>query len=168
MEGRRVRKQPKSNLAGKGSGAGHLQGEGDYASARRYDSAVRRFVRRADIEGAARAAAPRNKREAEEMAEAEAAGRQGEPHPAQWFLGDINAIRRRARAQLESGAVTDNYQGDVRHAVELLNQAVATEIVCVLRYKYHSIVAPGISSDAVKVEFTQHAKDEEEHLDMLC
>ena len=56
----------------------------------------------------------------------------------------------------------------MQQAVALLNHAVATEIVCVLRYKYHAVVATGISSDAVKEEFTQHAKEEEEHLDMLC
>jgi len=56
-----------------------------------------------------------------------------------------------------TGAVTDNYQGDVKQAIELLNHAVATEIVCVLRYKYHAVVATGISSDAVKEEFSQHA-----------
>jgi len=92
----------------------------------------------------------------------------GEPHPTGWFLADIESIRRRARAQLDAGAVTDNYQGDLKHAVELLNHAVATEIVCVLRYKYHAVVATGISSDAVKAEFAEHAKEEEEHLDMLC
>lgn len=88
--------------------------------------------------------------------------------PTEWFLADIEAIRRRARTQLNAGAVTDNYQGDLKHAVELLNHAVATEIVCVLRYKYHAVVATGISSDAVKAEFAEHAKEEEEHLDMLC
>jgi bacterioferritin len=92
----------------------------------------------------------------------------GEPHSTEWFLADIETIRRRARAQLNAGAVTDNYQGDLKHAVELLNHAVATEIVCVLRYKYHAVVATGISSDAVKAEFAEHAKEEEEHLDMLC
>ena len=93
---------------------------------------------------------------------------QGESHPTGWFLADIQAIRRHARAQLSAGAVTDNYQGDLKYAVELLNHAVATEIVCVLRYKYHAVVATGISSDAVKAEFAEHAKEEEEHLDMLC
>ena len=136
---------------------GKLQGEGDYEAARRYDSDVRKFVRRADIERAAHAAAPKSRREAEEMAAAEAIGRQGEPRQTGAFLTDIETIRRRARAQLKAGAVTDNYQGDVKQAIELLNHAVATEIVCVLR-----------SSDAVKEEFAEHAKEEEEHLDMLC
>jgi bacterioferritin len=169
MESKQTPKKSKPNvILAKTRITGKLQGEGDYEAARRYDSDVRKFVRRADIGGAARAAAPKNKREAQEMAAAEAIGRQGEPQQSGWFLADMESIRRRARAQLKAGAVTDNYQGEVKQAVELLNHAVATEIVCVLRYKYHSVVATGISSDAVKKEFSQHAKEEEEHLDMLC
>jgi len=144
MESKQTSKKSKPNvILAKTRITGKLQGEGDYEAARRYDSDVRKFVRRADIERAARAAAPKNKREAEEMAAAEAIGRQGEPQQAGWFLADMESIRRRARAQLKAGAVTDNYQGDVKQAVEL-------------------------SSDAVKKEFSQHAKEEEEHLDMLC
>ncbi len=168
MDRKQVTSKSKPNVLVKTRMAGKLQGEGDYEAARRYDGAVRKFVRGADIERAARAAAPRNKHEVEEMARAEAIGRQGEPRKAELFLADIKTIRRRARTQLKAGAVTDNYQGDVKHAVELLNHAVATEIVCVLRYKYHAVVATGISSDAVKAEFSQHAKEEEEHLEMLC
>jgi len=84
-----------------------------------------------------------------------------------WFLSDIEGIRRKARADLTAGAVTGNYQGDIEKAVAILNHAVATEIVCVLRYKYHAVVATGISSEAVKAEFAQHAKEEEAHLDWL-
>jgi bacterioferritin len=83
------------------------------------------------------------------------------------FLKDVKKIRRRAREHLSAGAVTSNYKGGVEQTIALLNQAVATEIVCVLRYKYHAVVASGISSEAVKAEFAQHAKEEEEHLDML-
>ena len=83
------------------------------------------------------------------------------------FLSDVEAIRRKAREHLDSGAVTNNYQGTVEQTVTLLNHAVAAEIVCVLRYKYHAVVATGISSEAVKAEFAQHAKEEEEHLDLL-
>ena len=161
-------KQSKPEVRAKSRKVGKLQGEGDYEAARRYDGAVRRFVSRADVEGAARAAAPRDEREAKELAEAEAIGRRGESHRSEWFLADIEEIRRRARAQLNAGAVTDNYRGDIKDAVELLNHAVATEIVCVLRYKYHAVAAAGISSDAVKAEFSQHAKEEEMHLDTLC
>src|ERR1700685_3896868 len=83
------------------------------------------------------------------------------------FLKDIKGIRKKAREHLSSGAVTQNYGGRVEHAIRLLNHAVATEIVCILRYKYHAVVATGISSEAVKAECAQHAKEEEEHLDML-
>jgi bacterioferritin len=169
MESKQTPKKSKANvILAKTRTSAKLQGEGDYQAARRYDSNVHKFVQHADIERAARAAAPRNKREAHEMAAAEAIGRQGEPRQAEWFLADMEGIRRRARAQLTAGAVTDNYQGSVQQAVALLNHAVATEIVCVLRYKYHAAVATGISSDAVKAEFAQHAKEEEQHLDMLC
>jgi bacterioferritin len=85
-----------------------------------------------------------------------------------WFLGDLQSIRRKAREQLSAGAITSNYKGNVEQAVALLNHAVATEIVCVLRYKYHAVVATGLASEAVKDEFAQHAEEEEEHLDMLC
>jgi bacterioferritin len=83
------------------------------------------------------------------------------------FLSDVEAIRRNAREHLSSGAVTNNYQGEIEQTVALLNHAVATEIVCILRYKYHAVVATGISSEAVKAEFAQHAKEEDEHLDLL-
>jgi len=84
------------------------------------------------------------------------------------FVTDIAAIRKRAREKLEMGAVTQNYGGDPQTAISLLNEAVATEIVCVLRYKYHAIAASGIASESVKEEFAQHAKEEEQHLDWLA
>lgn len=80
------------------------------------------------------------------------------------FVRDMEAIRSRARSHLEEGALTPNYEGDVETAIRLLNDAVATELVCVLRYRYHWIVAVGINSDAVADEFKEHAKDEEKHL----
>lgn len=83
------------------------------------------------------------------------------------LVKDVEEIRHKAREHLSSGAVTNNYQGSLERAIALLNQAVATEIVCVLRYKYHAVVAAGISSEAVKGEFAQHAKEEEAHLDLL-
>src|SRR5258705_10444320 len=83
------------------------------------------------------------------------------------FSSDIKEIRRRARQHLTEGAVTQNYGGKVEDAIALLNHAVATEIVCILRYKFHAVCATGIASEAVKEEFAQHAKEEEEHLDML-
>ena len=84
------------------------------------------------------------------------------------FLADIEGIRHRARQQLSDGAVTKNYGGKVEDAIALLNHAVATEIVCILRYKFHAVCATGIASEAVKAEFAQHAKEEEEHLDLLA
>src|SRR5213596_320600 len=83
------------------------------------------------------------------------------------FLSDIKEIRRRARQHLSEGAVTQNYGGKVEDAVALLNHAVATEIVCILRYKFHAVCAAGLASEAVKEEFAQHAKEEEQHLDLL-
>ncbi len=84
------------------------------------------------------------------------------------FSSDIAAIRKRARAHLERGAVTENYGLDVKTAIALLNGAVATEIVCVLRYKAHAVIATGLASESVKEEFAQHAKEEEAHLDWLA
>jgi bacterioferritin len=83
------------------------------------------------------------------------------------FVTDIANIRKRAREKLEMGAITENYGGDVPTAIALLNEAVATEIVCVLRYKSHAVVATGLSSESVKEEFAQHAREEEQHLDWL-
>jgi bacterioferritin len=84
------------------------------------------------------------------------------------FVNDLKEIRRRAREHLTEGAVTQNYKGNVADSIDLLNHAVATEIVCVLRYKYHAVCAAGLASEAVKEEFAQHAKEEEEHLDFLA
>lgn len=80
------------------------------------------------------------------------------------FIADVEAIRSRARSHLDEGAVTPNYEGSVETTIRLLNDAVATELVCVLRYRYHWIAAAGINSDAVAAEFEEHAKDEEKHL----
>jgi len=83
------------------------------------------------------------------------------------FVADIKDIRRRARQHLTQGAVTHNYGGDAKDAIAILNHAVATEIVCVLRYKFHAVCATGLASEAVKQEFASHAKEEEQHLDLL-
>jgi bacterioferritin len=84
------------------------------------------------------------------------------------FASDIEAIRKRAREHLEEGAVTTNYGGDIETAIRLLNAAVATEIVCVLRYRFHAITATGIASESVKQEFATHAVEEEQHLILLA
>ena len=79
------------------------------------------------------------------------------------FLSDVKTLRDRARQHLGRGAVTSTYVGDVGKTIELLQSVLATEIVCVLRYTMHSIAATGISSEGVKAEFAQHAKEEQEH-----
>jgi bacterioferritin len=84
------------------------------------------------------------------------------------FASDIAAIRKRAREHLEQGALTPNYGGDVDTTIALLNDAVATEIVCILRYRFHAVAATGLASDSVKAEFVEHAGDEEQHLRWLA
>jgi bacterioferritin len=80
------------------------------------------------------------------------------------FLSDVKTLRDRARQHLGRGAVTPTYVGDVGKTIDLLQSVLATEIVCVLRYTMHSIAATGISSEGVKGEFAQHAKEELEHM----
>jgi len=89
-------------------------------------------------------------------------------HNPQPFLTDISEIRRRAREHLEEGAVTKDYEGDVKVAIQLLNDALATEIVCVLRYSSHYVAAQGIQSEAVKAEFGAHAREEQQHAMQLA
>jgi bacterioferritin len=80
------------------------------------------------------------------------------------FLTDVKTLRERARAHLGDGAIGSNYIGDVKKTIEILQSVLATEIVCVLRYQQHSVTASGISSQAVKAEFAEHAKEEQEHV----
>jgi bacterioferritin len=84
------------------------------------------------------------------------------------FLSDIQEIRKRARRQIDQGAVTDGYKADRKAVIEILNQALATEIVCVLRYRRHHFMAAGIHSQAVAEEFLEHAKEEQGHADMIA
>jgi bacterioferritin len=79
------------------------------------------------------------------------------------FLTDVKKLREHARASLETGAVTTTYQADPKQTIEILQSVLATEIVCVLRYTMNAISATGISSEGVKAEFEQHAKEEQEH-----
>jgi bacterioferritin len=79
------------------------------------------------------------------------------------FLTDVKTLRDRARQNLKDGAVTSSYQGDVKNTIEILQSVLATEIVCVLRYTMHAVAAAGISSEGVKDEFAEHAKEEAEH-----
>jgi len=79
------------------------------------------------------------------------------------FLSDVKTLRERARKHLETGAVGTSYIGDVKKTIAILQEVLATEIVCVLRYQMHAITASGISSEGVKAEFEEHAKDEWGH-----
>ncbi len=80
------------------------------------------------------------------------------------FLTDVKTLRDRARQHLETGNVTETYGGDVGQTIAILQSVLATEIVCVLRYTMHAVSASGISSEGVKAEFAQHAKEEQEHM----
>ena len=84
------------------------------------------------------------------------------------FVSDIDAIRRRAREQIEKGPVTSGYKADVKRVCEVLNEALATELVCVLRYKRHYYTATGIHAQSVAAEFLQHANDEQGHADSIA
>lgn len=84
------------------------------------------------------------------------------------FISNISEIRARARKQIEEGAVTEGYPLDRERVVGILNEALATEIVCVLRYRYHYFAAQGIHSASVAAEFLQHSKEEQEHADLLA
>jgi bacterioferritin len=84
------------------------------------------------------------------------------------FLSDIEEIRRRARQQIMEGAVTPDYKGDREAVIKILNQALATELVCVLRYKRHHYMAKGIHSQAVADEFLEHANEEQTHADQIA
>src|ERR1700723_239024 len=79
------------------------------------------------------------------------------------FLTDVKQLREQARASIDRGAVTPTYQGDVNQTIEILQSVLATEIVCVLRYTMNAISASGISSEGVKAEFDEHAKEEQAH-----
>src|SRR5512141_1130505 len=83
------------------------------------------------------------------------------------FLSDVVELRRRARREIEEGAVTPGYRADLDSVVKLLNIALATEIVCVLRYKRHYFMATGIHAEPVAQEFLQHANEEQAHADLL-
>ena len=84
------------------------------------------------------------------------------------FLSDIKTLRERARKHIEKGAVTEGYRGDRDTILRLLNEALATEIVCVLRYKRHFFTAHGIHAEAVAAEFLEHANDEQGHADQIA
>ncbi len=84
------------------------------------------------------------------------------------FLADVEAIRKRAREHMSQGAVIQSYQGDIHKAIEMLNIALATEIVCVLRYRHHYYMASGLHGESAAKEFLEHANNEQEHADKLA
>jgi bacterioferritin len=84
------------------------------------------------------------------------------------FLTDITTLRERARAQVEAGPITEAYEADRERVIEVLNDALATELVCVMRYKRHYYMASGINAQAAMAEFLQHANDELGHADQLA
>ena len=84
------------------------------------------------------------------------------------FLTDIETIRKRAREHIDQGAITAGYSADRKTVVKLLNESLATEIVCVLRYKYHYYMASGINAKSVAAEFLEHANEEQGHADRIA
>jgi len=84
------------------------------------------------------------------------------------FLTDIQTLRKRAREHIEKGAVTEGYHADRETVLKLLNEALATEIICVLRYRRHHFMATGINSQSVAAEFLQHANEEQAHADEIA
>lgn len=84
------------------------------------------------------------------------------------FLTDIMTLRQRARQHIEEGAVTAGYKGDRELAIRLLNEALATELVCVLRYKRHYFMARGLNAQPAAAEFLEHANEEQEHADSIA
>ncbi len=84
------------------------------------------------------------------------------------ILSDVEGIRQRARKHIESGAVTDEYNADRAEVVRTLNIVLATELMCVLRYKRHYYMATGIDSESVKKEFLEHAQEAQQHADLVA
>jgi bacterioferritin len=124
---------------------------------------------RACFRGASLAASPEDKRTGHDekkrgqpMNTSQSQGSQGP------FLTDIKELRRRAREHIEQGAVTPDYKADREAVIKVLNEALATEIVCVLRYKRHYFMAQGIDSKSVADEFLEHANEEQTHADEIA
>ncbi|SQF94761.1 Ferritin and Dps [Paucimonas lemoignei] len=83
-------------------------------------------------------------------------------------LSDVNTLRQRARMNVENGAVTEGYSADRETVLRLLNESLATELVCVLRYKRHYYMATGLKASVAAAEFLEHAQQEAEHADQLA
>jgi bacterioferritin len=84
------------------------------------------------------------------------------------FLTDVKTLRARAREEINKGPVTAAYGADLERVLDVLNQSLATEIVCVLRYRQHHFAASGLQSGSVAEEFLQHSLEEQEHADLLA
>ncbi len=84
------------------------------------------------------------------------------------FVSDVKQLRERARSHMESGAVTAGYKANREQVIQVLNEVLATELVCVLRYKRHYYMAAGINSESVREEFLQHATEEQQHADWVA
>jgi bacterioferritin len=84
------------------------------------------------------------------------------------FLTDVQTLRKRARTNMNKGPVTDAYGADLERVIFVLNQALATELVCVLRYKRHYFTAEGLNAQAAAAEFLEHAGEEADHADMIA
>ena len=84
------------------------------------------------------------------------------------FVSDIDDLRRKARENIEAGAVTEGYKANKDEVIALLNEALATELVCVLRYRRHYFMAQGIAAEAVSAEFLEHSNQELDHADRLA
>ena len=91
-----------------------------------------------------------------------------EKNRKQPFLTDVKTLRKRARQHIERGAVTDGYTADRETVLKLLNEALATEIICVLRYRRHYFMASGLEAQSVAAEFLQHANEEQGHADQIA
>lgn len=83
-------------------------------------------------------------------------------------LTDVNTLRERARKHLDEGAVTEGYSADLETVLRLLNEALATEIICTLRYRRHYFMANGMNAESVKAEFKEHADQELMHADQIA
>jgi bacterioferritin len=92
----------------------------------------------------------------------------GELSPMSDFLTDIETLRARARENIEQGPITESYGADRERVIEVLNGALATELVCVLRYKRHYYTATGLNAAPVAAEFLQHAGEEQAHADQIA
>ncbi|MDP9128058.1 MAG: bacterioferritin [Pseudomonadota bacterium] len=86
------------------------------------------------------------------------------PEHNQPFLSDVATLRKKARQNLEQGAITPAYEGDVQQTIDILQTVLATEIVCVLRYTMNAVAAAGLNSEGVKEEFAEHAEEERAHM----